>query len=88
MKSFQEDGKVLPIERFKCFRRSKLDRTKIVRKLSTKDLQKEFYEVRPVEALNVSVKKWWVTENDKTENDLDAKTKGNLLGGADLYCFL
>ena len=41
-----------------------------------------------VEALNVSVKKGWVTENDKTENDLDAKTKGNLLEGADLYCFL
>jgi len=32
-----------------------------------------------VEALNVSVKKGWVTENDKTENDRDAKTKGNLL---------
>ena len=32
-----------------------------------------------MEALNVSVEKRWVTENDKTENDIDAKTKGNLL---------
>ena len=44
-----------------------------------KDIQREFYEVSTVEALNVSVKKGWVTENEKTENDLDAKTKENLL---------
>ena len=44
-----------------------------------KDIKREFYEVSTVEALNVSVKKGWVTENEKTENDLDAKTKENLL---------
>ena len=32
-----------------------------------------------MEALNVSVEKRWVTENDKTEKNLDAETKEYLL---------
>ena len=40
-----------------------------------------------MEALNVSVEKRWVTENDKTENVFDDKTKENLLEEARSFLF-
>ena len=40
-----------------------------------------------MEALNVSVEKRWVTENDKTEKVLDAKTEEYLLEEAELFLF-
>ena len=55
------------------------------RKIGVKRSPENIREVIAVEALNVSSKERWVTENDKTEN---AKAKENLLEEFVLSCFL
>ena len=57
----------------------------MVRKIGVKRSPENIREVIAVEALNVSSKERWVTENDKTEN---AKAKENLLEEFVLSCFL
>ena len=79
MKIIPTGWKIPPIERFNVSGAPSQSEPKLLGKVDIKDLQKEFNEVIAVEALNVSVKERWVTENDKTENSLDAKTKGCLL---------
>ena len=59
----------------------------MVRKIGVKRSPENIREVIAVEALNVSSKERWVTENDKMENDLDSKTKEYLLEEARSFLF-
>ena len=60
----------------------------MVRKIGVKRSPENIREVIAVEALNVSSKERWVTENDKIEKTLNAKAKENLLEEFVLSCFL
>ena len=69
MKSFQQDGKIPQLNNhiFQTPVRLKVN----LIKLSRRKIQRS----QSMEALNVSQIERWVTENDKTEEKIDAKVK-------------